>query len=136
MVGVEQQKWMAKLLGFDFEIEYKAGSENRVADPLSRKLQYSVVSSVSFGDWSELADEVQADPRLQGIIQDLMQGSVDHPGFEIKKGRLYYKGRLVIARNSAKIPHILQEFHASSMSGHSSFFVPTNEFLVSCIGRE
>ena len=121
-VGVDQQKWTTKLLRFDFEIKYKVGSENKVADALSRKLQYPAISLVSFGGWSELEDEVQVDPRLRGIIQDLMQGSLDHPGFEIKKGRLYYKVRLVIAKNSAKIPQILQEFHASSMGSHSGCF--------------
>jgi len=33
----EQQKWAAKLQGFSFEIHYKPGKNNLVADALSRK---------------------------------------------------------------------------------------------------
>ena len=33
----EQQKWVTKMLGYDFEIIYKKGKQNVVADVLSRK---------------------------------------------------------------------------------------------------
>lgn len=31
-----QQKWLAKLMGLDYEITYNKGSDNKVADALSR----------------------------------------------------------------------------------------------------
>ena len=33
----EQQKWVTKMLGYDFEIIYKKGKKNVVVDALSRK---------------------------------------------------------------------------------------------------
>jgi hypothetical protein len=33
----EQQKWVTKIMGYDFEIVYKKGKKNLVADALSRK---------------------------------------------------------------------------------------------------
>jgi hypothetical protein len=34
---LEQQKWVAKLLGYDYEITYCLGRENFIADALSHK---------------------------------------------------------------------------------------------------
>lgn len=33
---LQQQKWLAKLMGLDYEIKFKRGVENKVADALSR----------------------------------------------------------------------------------------------------
>lgn len=36
MGTLEQQKWIAKLLGYEYEILYKLERENNIADALSR----------------------------------------------------------------------------------------------------
>lgn len=62
-VGVEYQKWLMKIMGFDFDIIYNPGVTNKVADALSRKtdgeiLLSAILSSHSI-DWGDLDKSVK-----------------------------------------------------------------------------
>lgn len=65
-VGPEYQKWVSKLMGFDFEIHYKSGASNRVADALSRQSgplkEMSTLVTTSGIQWEEVRAIIQADP--------------------------------------------------------------------------
>lgn len=107
-----QQKWVSKLLGYDFEIHYKEGKENRVADALSRVVEMQAISMVSNEEMEGLAEETVANPVLSKIIQDLAINSLSHPDYSYAKGCLWHKGRLVLPSQSSKIGSILTEFHS------------------------
>lgn len=119
LMGEEQQKWVTKLLGYDFDIKYKPSIENRAADALSRQLNYTAIFTIQCQEWDGLEDEIQADPKLRQIVQDLAAQVNEHTEYTLRQGRLFYKDRLVLPQNSPRIDRILEEFHDSAMGGHS-----------------
>lgn len=54
IVTPEQQKFMVKLLGFEYNIVYQSGRDNKVADALSRKDDNSILWIVNKENDSEL----------------------------------------------------------------------------------
>ncbi|KAL2235732.1 UNVERIFIED_CONTAM: Retrovirus-related Pol polyprotein from transposon, partial [Sesamum indicum] len=51
--SVLQQRWVSKLLGLSYEVQYKKGNENRVADALSR-VEYDPVEAKSCAIFTQL----------------------------------------------------------------------------------
>lgn len=82
-----QQNWMAKLLGYDFDIVYKMGATNKAADALSRwheEKELRVLSRPFWQDTQQIDVEVQADPVLKKIIEELQQDP-DSPFLHYRK---------------------------------------------------
>ena len=72
----EQQKWVTKMLGYDFEIIYKKEKLNVVADALSRKNEEveALLCAISIiqPDWiTEARDEWKKDEEVWTLIQKL-----------------------------------------------------------------
>ncbi|KAL4554713.1 hypothetical protein LXL04_037315 [Taraxacum kok-saghyz] len=122
----DQQNWVAKLLGYSFEIQYKPGRENRAADALSRRADGGELKlSVSAPIWVQgvqLIQEAQRDPEIQKVVKECQDNPIQQVGFTVRHGILYYKDRLVIARQSVFIPALLHEFHVSASGGHSGYY--------------
>lgn len=119
----DYQKWVTKLLGFDFEIQFKPGASNKVADALSRKTAGEVVLNAMIStpvvSWELLEAEIKEDTNIQRIRTELETGEQPHKHFSVVNNRLLYKGRWVIPRNSKVIPTLLFEYHDAAMGGHT-----------------
>jgi hypothetical protein len=122
----EQQKWVTKILGYDFEIIYKKGKQNVVADALSRKDEdveaFLCAISIIQPDWIiEARDEWKNDEKVWTLIERLQQDSGASDTFTWKNDSLWYKDRLYLCNNSQLKQKVLLELHTSPVGGHSGF---------------
>ena len=121
-----QNKWLPKLLGYDYEIQYKQGKENLVADGLSRlygvQLLALTLSSLSSDLLAAIQASWQQDLSIQHLIQSLERGQA-HPKYLWHQGMLYRKGRLVVGAITDLRQQLLQLFHDSAIGGHSGIRV-------------
>lgn len=67
----------------------------------------------------QIFDELDADEKINNLIKDVMMGKSEKMGYSVVSGRLLYKNRLVLPRESQFIPHILKEYHDRILGGHS-----------------
>jgi hypothetical protein len=77
-----QRKWLVKLLGYDFSIEYKKGVENTVANTLSRKVEYGELVAISdpILHWLEpIQEEVASKPQLQELVKKIEEDEAVGP---------------------------------------------------------
>ncbi|GJV22942.1 hypothetical protein Tco_1375637 [Tanacetum coccineum] len=94
-------KWLPKLLGYDYEINYKKGNENVVADALSRvnlsgELLQLVVISVASNVWEKVKDSLKNDIDVENLIQSLVDHSYKGNKYNWINGVLKRKGKVVV----------------------------------------
>lgn len=82
---MDQHNWATKLLGYQFDLLYKPGSENREADALSPMNEDgefgSMMSNPTWEESSHVAEEVHWIATLPKIIEDLHKDEGSRPGF-------------------------------------------------------
>ncbi|KAL4583040.1 hypothetical protein LXL04_007604 [Taraxacum kok-saghyz] len=117
----EQHKWLAKILGYDFELHFKPGKENRVADALSRVESSTLMAlSTPTAPWlTELHHYYSTHPEGQRMITELEHSPSSRPKHTIQNGLVYVVGRLFIPNITSLRFLLLQEFHTSTLGGHA-----------------
>ncbi|KAF7124493.1 hypothetical protein RHSIM_Rhsim12G0205800 [Rhododendron simsii] len=120
------QKWITKLIGYDYDIVYRSGQENKAADALSRRedsiqetTTLNAISSVATNWMPLIKHSWQQDGYLQQLMADLTHDSATHPGFLLEQGMLTYKGSLVVGDSAELREKIIAEYHNTSVGGHS-----------------
>lgn len=118
-----QQVWISKLMGFEFDIQYKEGSSNTAVDALSHKegaeLQPLLMDNGHSDLFTLIQQEWYSDPHLKQLVTDLEQDLARHPKSTWTRNELRRKGKLVLGCNSTLKSIIFKWLHDSAVGGHS-----------------
>lgn len=83
----EYQRWIAKLLGHNFQLEYKKGMDNSTTDALSQLstvLELGVISVLKGLNMAVFNEQVEAYLMLRDIRQLLLTGQQAPKGYTLK----------------------------------------------------
>ena len=123
-----QHKWMTKLMGMDYEIQYKRGTENLVADALSRRQEAVgdsplhsclAITAVRPVWMEELQKSYEGDDHCQNIMAQLILDPNAHTDYTMVDGMLRYQGKLYVGSANNIRNQVIQVLHASAIGGHS-----------------
>lgn len=128
---VAQQKWLSRLLGFDYSIVYNKGKDNVVADPLSRLHGQQTVTgeekqgalagiSLVVPKWKEdIVKSLENDEEVQQILTTLAIDPSAEPEFTMVDGDLRKRGKLYVGASNGVRREIIQNLHDTGEGGHS-----------------
>jgi len=99
------------MLGYDYEIIYKKGCENMVANDLSHRFEEDntlLAISLPIPDYIEEArKEWFSHPSLSQLINNLLADPNSIVGYSLKDEILHYMDKIVISSTSTLKTHIL-----------------------------
>ncbi|WOH09911.1 hypothetical protein DCAR_0729371 [Daucus carota subsp. sativus] len=117
-----QQFWLSKLLGFDYEIQYKHGKENLVADALSRakgaEILYLAIFVIASNVEDLIKDSYKGDQWIENILQSFQRSeTVKH--FAVIDGLLRKHNKIVVGISGDIQTKLINWHHSSAEGGHS-----------------
>ena len=116
---MDQQRWIVKLMGFDYETVYWPGRDNIAADALSRLRGALVAISSPQHAWlTEIHREARTHLEIVTLKEEIIQQSKATSGFIELDGLVWYQGQLVIPATSQYNTHMIQEYHDTPIGGH------------------
>jgi len=118
-----QQQWLPKLLEFDYEIQYRQGKENLVADALSRVEGSEVLHMALSIVECDFLKEIQVAYESDGVLKDIISALQQHPDakkhYSWSQDILRRKSKIVVPNDVEITNKLLQWLHCSGMGGRS-----------------
>jgi hypothetical protein len=113
-----QHKAFCKLLGMQYQVKYKQGTSNIVADALSRCPQSEELAAISVSKprWLEIILESYiTDSQAKELLTQLSIASPNEQGYSLHDGIIKYKNRIWLGDHTEAKKAILLALHSSGI---------------------
>ncbi|KAL0332800.1 UNVERIFIED_CONTAM: Retrovirus-related Pol polyprotein from transposon [Sesamum calycinum] len=123
--SILQQKWITKLLGLSYEVQYKKGNENRAADALSRvehnrgESQTNAITTQIPLWLQDVQDSYEGNTLFQTIVQAKTLYNLAFPDYSYEASILRRKRRMCVGSHGGIREKIIKSMHDSALGGHS-----------------
>ncbi|KAL4355503.1 hypothetical protein GQ457_06G006870 [Hibiscus cannabinus] len=117
----EHQQWLAKLIGYDFEVRYRPRKLNTVADALSQEPSASLMALTrpTFRIIEDIRAASHHDPELLQIENQIKEGALGDQGYQEQNGLVSLQGRIMVPNEMALRSLLLRDFHNLCLGGHA-----------------
>ena len=122
----EQHRYLARLLGFDYSIQYRTGKTNMVADTLSRcseepSASFFILSMPHFAFLEDLSKELQSHNEFITLREKVHADPATYPDHVLTPNFILYQGHIWLPSDCTFITALLTEFHQTLTGGHMGF---------------
>lgn len=116
-----QQRVFSKLLGLQYRIIYRPGSDNRAADAMSHHpappAVCAAISEVSPTWVQAVLSSYRTDASAGNLLSKLALDANAVPHFSLQSSLLRYRNRVWVGADKQLQQRLIQEFHASAWGG-------------------
>ena len=118
----EQHTYLARLMGYDYQIIHHSGALNQAADALSRLPEHNsslmMLSVPCLTFMEELRRQLEASSEYVNQRQAIGQSPTTFPGYSVVNNLILHQKRIWLPRGLPLIPTLLTEFHSTLADGH------------------
>ncbi len=112
---IPPHRWVSKLMGFDFTVEFRPGRTNVVADALSRRDEETTstlmaLTGPGFSVFDDLRHEIDSDASVGALRDKVLAGKLGAT-WEFTDGLLIKQGRVFVPATSPSLPALLEAAH-------------------------
>ena len=120
----EQHMYIARLMGYDYEIQYRSGTHNQAADALSCLLEMEsscsmMLSVPCFNFLEELHHQLHQHPEYIQQRRELLDNPAKYPQYSLTDKLILHRGRIWLPRTIPIIQTLLTEYHSTPTGGHA-----------------